>query len=118
MWHVLHELGTTFSQSRCVSGRAQHEAPGRQVQSKIGWLVQVWPRCHVAGEAMMLRSETENPVAQGVLLSERTPDMEKVRRCESLCRAVKKPLTDSGACLAAAPQTEWVNELRARAGRG
>ena len=100
---------------------------------------------------MTIQPEIEKLVAQGVLPSERTHDLEKVRLCESLCRAIRKPLTDSEACalvqalgddgcfglassvialietapgwpieacLAAAPQTELANELRARAGRG
>ena len=100
---------------------------------------------------MNIRSEVRQLVDQGVLPNEKAPDLAKLRLCESLYRAIQRPLTDSEACalvqvlgddgcfglassvialietapgwpieacLAAAPQTELANELRARAGRG
>lgn len=46
----------------------------------------------------MLRPEIEKLVAEGVLPNEKTPDLARLRLCESLYRAIQRPLTDSEAC--------------------
>lgn len=50
MWHVLHELGTTFGQSRGVSGRAQHEAPGHRFNRKSGGWCKSGPDAMLPGK--------------------------------------------------------------------